>query len=126
MLTLSKRLYVYYKSHKDRAILSYLISGALIAITAVVTIIFMVPIIIPKPAIITAATPVIFPSFVQGSMLDILNYVYYILAILSFLSVWIATAMLLSIYSKKLARTRYWIVISLPLLFILVKSWLPN
>jgi hypothetical protein len=117
MLTLSKRLYEYYKSHHDYAILSYLLSGMIIAITALVTIFFMVPIIISKPDIITAALPVIFPSFIPGSTLDILNYAYYILAIVSFLSVWTATAILLSVYAKKLGKIRYWIVISLPLLF---------
>lgn len=117
MLILSKRLYEYYKSHHDYAILSYLLSGIIIAITALVTIFFMSPIIISKPEVITAATPVIFPFFMPGSTLDILNYAYYILAIVSFLSVWTATAILLSVYSKKLGRIRYWVVVSLPLLF---------
>ena len=117
MLILSKRLYLYYKSKHDRTILSYLISSIIICITAVVTILFMAPVIISKPAIITLAIPVIFPLFTPGSTLDILNYAYYILSIFSFVSVWIATAMLLSTYAKKLGKTRYWIVISLPLIF---------
>ena len=97
--------------------MTYMLSVIIIAVTALVTIFSTVPVIVSKPAIITAATPVMFPSFIPGSTLDILNYAYYVLAIVSFLSVWVATAMLLSVYSKKLGRTRYWIIISLPLLF---------
>ena len=56
MFILSKRLYEYYKSHHDYAILSYLLSGIIIGITALVTIFFMAPIIISKPEVITAST----------------------------------------------------------------------
>jgi hypothetical protein len=74
MLILSKRLDVYYRSHHDRTFMSYLVSGIIIAITALVTIVSILPVIISKPTIIMAATPVVFPSFIPGSILDILNY----------------------------------------------------
>lgn len=117
MLILSKRLYSYYKSNHERSILLYLLSGIIIAVTAVVTICFMVPILDSKPDIITPLIPVILPSITPGSTLDILNFAYYILAIISFLSVWVATANLLYTYSKKLGKTKYWILVSLPLIF---------
>ncbi len=117
MLVLSKRLYVYYTSHRDSTILSYLISGIFNAAAAVISIFFMVPILIVKPAIITAATPVIFYSFQPGSIIDILNYAYYIITVISFLSVWTSTALLLSHYSKKIGTVKFWLIISLPLIF---------
>jgi hypothetical protein len=117
MLVLSKRLNVYYTSHRDSTILSYLISGIFNAAAAVISIFFMVPILIVKPAIITAATPVIFYSFQPGSIIDILNYAYYIITVISFLSVWTSTALLLSHYSKKIGTVKFWLIISLPLIF---------
>ena len=117
MLILSKQLYAYYKSNHERSILLYLLSGLIIAVTAMVTICFMIPILASKPEIITPLIPVVQPSITPGSALDILNYAYYILAIISFLSVWAATANLLYTYSKKLGKTKYWILVSLPLIF---------
>lgn len=106
MLYLFRRLLSYYKSHPDLAILSYLISGFIIATTAVVTIFFMAP-----------AFSVFFPTFVHGTILDTLNYVYYILSIISFLSVWASTVILLRHYSRKLGTAKFWVVVSLPLVF---------
>ena len=117
MFILSRRLYIYYKSNHDLTILSYLVSTLIFSITAVVTIFLTIPILFPKPAIITSATTVMLPIITPGSPLHILNSTYYILNIFSFLSVWVATAMLLSVYSKKLGKIRYWLIISLPLIF---------
>lgn len=57
------------------------------------------------------------PALIPGSALYILNFTYYILNIISFLSVWVATALLLSFYSKKLGKMKFWTIISLPLIF---------
>jgi hypothetical protein len=42
-----------------------------------------------------------------------------ITSILSFVSVWIASAVLLSTYSKKIGTIRYWTIISIPLIYFL-------
>jgi hypothetical protein len=117
MFILSRRLYVYYKSNHDRTILSYLFSVLIFSITAVVTISIMLPVLISKPAIITSSTAITVPPHVLGSPLYVLNVTYYIINVISFLSVWVATALLLYIYAKKLGKLKYWIVISLPLIF---------
>jgi hypothetical protein len=119
MLFLFKRLLGYYKSHPDHAVLSYAISGFIISISALVTIFFMVPILLSIPDFVSAETPVFFPTFAHGSILDTLNYAYYILSIISFLSVWVGTVLLLVHYSRKLGKTKFWIVMSLPLAFYL-------
>ena len=119
MFYLFKRLLGYYKSHSQYAILSYAISGFIISITALVTIFFMVPILLSKPEFISSTTPVIFPTFMHGSILDILNYAYYILSVISFLSVWVGTVALLSHYSKKVGKLKFWIAMTLPLAFYL-------
>ena len=119
MFYLFKQLLGYYKSHQNYAILSYAISGIIISITAVVTIIFMVPIILSKPPFISSMTDVVFPVFLPGSIIDKLDYAFYILSILSFISIWTGTVGLLAHYSKKVGYVKFWIVMSLPLVFYL-------
>jgi hypothetical protein len=119
MFYLFNQLLGYYKSHHNYAILSYAISGLIISITAIVTISFMVPILLSKPPFISSMTDVIFPIFVPGSFIDILNYAFYILSILSFISVWTGTVGLLAHYSKKIGNMRFWFAMSLPLVFYL-------
>ena len=84
-----------------------------------VTIFFMVPVLAIHPQFISSTTDVVFPTFVPGSIIDILNYVYYILSIISFLSVWVGTVALLANYSKKMGRLKFWFALSLPLAFYL-------
>ena len=119
MMFLFNRLLGYYKSHPDRAILSFLISAFIISVTSLVTILFMVPILLSKPDFVSPETPVFFPTFAQGSMLNILNYSFYILSVISFLSVWVATLILLGHYSRRLGKAKFWIVMGLPLAFYL-------
>ena len=121
MFYLFHQLLGYFKSHHNYAILSYAISGLLISIAAVVTIFFMVPILLSKPAFISSMTEVIFPTFAPGSTIDMLNYAFYILAILSFISVWTGTVGLLAQYSKKVGKMKFWFAMSLPLVFYLAQ-----
>jgi hypothetical protein len=52
-----------------------------------------------------------------GSADNFFYYPFIITAIMSFISTWIATALLLHYYSKKLGFVRYLIVVSLPLIY---------
>jgi hypothetical protein len=119
MMFLFYRLLRYYRSHPDSGVLSYSISGIIISITAMITIFFMGSIILFKPDFVSAETPVYFPIFEPGSILDTLNYSFYILSVISFVSVWVGTMILLRHYSIKVGRLKFWIAISLPLAFYL-------
>lgn len=76
MLFLFRRILSYYRSRPDRAILSYSISGLTIAITVVIIILFMDPVSAPKPDFVSSETPVFFPTFAHGSVLEKLNYAF--------------------------------------------------
>lgn len=119
MLFLFKRLTQYYKSHSQRTILSYAVSALIISVTALITIFFMVPVLALHSHSVSPDSEVVFPTFVPGSLLDKLNYAYYILSVLSFLSVWAGTVTLLVHYAKKVGHTRFWILMVLPLAFYL-------
>lgn len=119
MLFLFKRLVQYYKSHPQRTILSYAISALIISVTALITIFFMVPVLAVHSYSVSPNSEIVFPTFMPGSLLDKLNYAYYVLSVLSFLSVWAGTVTLLAHYIKKVGRTRFWILVVLPLAFYL-------
>ena len=49
----------------------------------------------------------------------IANTAYFITSILSFISTWFATVLLLQHYSTKIGRAKYWIIVSIPLVYFL-------
>jgi hypothetical protein len=49
----------------------------------------------------------------------VLNQTYLITSILSFIIIWIATVFLLYHYTKKIGRIKYWIIVSIPLVYFL-------
>ena len=119
MMFLFNRLLRYYKSHPDSGVLSYSISGLIISVTALVTILFMGSVILSKPDFVSAETPVYFPTIAPGSVLATLNYSFYILSVISFISVWVGTMILLRHYSVKLGKLKFWVAMCLPLAFYL-------
>jgi hypothetical protein len=61
-----------------------------------------------------------FPYFYGPDSLSFYLYNGYVISsILSFILMWVATAMFLYHYSKKIGKTKYWIIISLPLVYFL-------
>src|SRR5215510_1520063 len=71
----------------------------------------------------TAAGPLVFPS-----LTPVANYVsgynifyqgYVVTSIISFILTWIATVLLLHSYSKRIGRAKYWILVSIPLVYFL-------
>jgi len=73
------------------------------------------------PVVVTPESEVFFPSFESGGViiLDALHQIYQYSALISFVLLWIATAILLNSYSQKLGKTKYWIIVSLPLVYLL-------
>jgi hypothetical protein len=50
---------------------------------------------------------------------NIYNYAYFLSSILSFIFTWVATTILLRQYSRKVSKIKFWIIVSLPLLYFL-------
>ncbi len=70
-----------------------------------------------KPQIIfpmTIGSSVYIPA---GSIQGFLNDLFSILSILSFVFSWIASAIMLKDYSNKVGQLKYWIIVSIPLIF---------
>lgn len=116
---ISIKFYSWYKNRRHSQILIFGIMSSTIAVTALVTILFMGTILVHQPEKIDSDFDVLLPNVAESSILSVLNYSYYYLAIFSFIITWIITALLLKDYAKKLGKIKYWLILSLPLLFYL-------
>jgi hypothetical protein len=106
MIVLAQRLLSYYKWEKDLIVLTYGVSAIIVAITALVTIMFMGGALLNKPVTVYPEFEITFPTFEDNSVMSLLNYLYYILAIISFVSIWFGTLLLMNQYSKRMGNRR--------------------
>jgi hypothetical protein len=107
----------WYKSNRNSVvILIYGLSFAAVVIASAIFLTGSLYRLVEKPAYISAEEA---PSVNSkpGSLLYDLAKMYHYADIVSFLLKWVATALLLYHYSQKMGRTKYWMLISLPLVY---------
>lgn len=105
---------------RDKTLTLYTISFSLTAIAIIISMIYATYVLSHQPSSIRPWSfhlsllnlPRAEAAIYFGPALDIIS-------ILSFVSVWIASAILLSTYSRRIGKIRYWTVISIPLLYFL-------
>jgi len=108
------------KTKGDKILSLYTISFSLTAIALMTSLIYATYVISNQPSNIR-------PSSLHRSLLDLPRGelgMYFgpaldITSILSFVSVWIASAVLMSTYSRRIGKIRYWTIISIPLIYFL-------
>ncbi len=61
-------------------------------------------------------------SNLKANLSNILKDGYYYASILAYILIWVTTAILLKHYSKRLGKIRYWILISIPIVFYLIQD----
>jgi hypothetical protein len=105
---------------KDKILSLYTISFALTAIAIMISMIYATYVLSQQPSNMR-------PSSIHYSLLNLPSAelaMYFgpaldVTSILSFISVWIASAMLLNTYSRRIGKIRYWTIISIPLIYFL-------
>jgi len=106
----------WFKGIKSHFILSYAAAILMLLINAVITIIFVSIELGGSDSIVyPSANPV--GSFNITS--SILNNLYNITIIMSFILTWSSTAIMLKYYTKIIGRVKYWVLISIPLVYFL-------
>lgn len=116
---MASKFFAWYRHKTDSIILIFGAMYCVIALTALVTILFMGTMLIDQPQKIDSDIIVTLKIIEKGTILSILNYLYYYLAVISYVITWIITSLLLKDYISKFGKLKYWIVLSLPLLFYL-------
>jgi hypothetical protein len=121
MGSLARRFFSWYNSNRSLVVIFYAISSMLIAANAILTLILVDIILLQQPSDVRPHLGPVSPTsslfFASISITSILNYAYIITTVASYVSFWFSTALLLYHYSKRLGRTKYWISLSIPLLF---------
>lgn len=121
MALLSQRFFLWFRLKRNYVILFYGLSSASIAINLAVTMTFVSGSLFVKPQEVREYLVMANLFFAQNSLMDILDQIYIISSVVSFLLTWSATTLLMQHYSKRLGRTRYWIIISLPMIYFLTQ-----
>ena len=118
MVLLMKSFLSWFKTSKNFVILAYGISAAALAIHLGFTLFFATTALLYVPAEVQTAvfrTPIFMPGSVSSILYDIHN----LTSILSFSTLWGSTVLLLHHFSQKIGRLKYWIIVSLPLVYFL-------
>jgi hypothetical protein len=120
MAVFSKIFFSWYKSNRNSiAVLLYGLSFAVVVITSCVFLSISYHRFVEKPEYILPDSDIHLTKAKSGSILYNLLKVYHYSDIVSFALKWVATAFLLYHYSQKMGRAKYWILISLPLVYFL-------
>jgi hypothetical protein len=118
LVLLTWRFFSWFKTNKDHVVFLYGLSSAVLAITTVILFVFVdVVLSSTKPDSIMPKVGgtglFIAPSMING----LLDNTYIIFSILSFILTGVATSMLLRHYSRKIGRVKYWVVVTIPLIY---------
>jgi hypothetical protein len=118
MAFLAWRFIIWFRSNKNGLILAYLIASLAISISAIAGMIYLLDQLFYQPGVVH---PKIYGEFIthvpKGN--SSLVYAYTISSAIAFILLGIGTVLLLRSYRKKLGPRKYWIIISIPLLYFL-------
>ena len=118
---LSYRLFLWFTTRRNYAVLLYAISSLVLAINLIFTISLVTTILSGTKSYITPRTGVYTPFFSLEPFTDLVNNGYILSSIASFILTWCATAFLLRHYSVIMGKTKYWVILSLPLVYFLLQ-----
>jgi hypothetical protein len=113
---LSQRFLSWFRSSHNPVVLAYSLAIIMISINAIFTVLYVTNELASKP---TNIQPEITPVAPYSSVYDIFNSGYVVTSVMSFILTWVATVLLLHNYSRKLGRAKYWILVSIPLVYFL-------
>jgi MFS family permease len=119
---LARQFFIWYRFSKRNSIiiLSYASAFVIISLTYTTAAVLDVYHISSKPDIVTPKSEVVFPDYDNaGRLLILLHYIYNYSDLVSFILIWGATALLLLNYRRRLGLVKFWIMITVPLIYYL-------
>ena len=118
MALLSWRFVVWIRSNRNRLMLVYLLASLFISASANAGIVYFLDQLFYQSGVIY---PRIYGDFLTHIEIgnSSLVYIYTISSAIAFVLLWVGTIFLLQGYRKKLGRWKYWILMSIPLLYFL-------
>ncbi|HYZ51214.1 MAG TPA: hypothetical protein VE593_10030, partial [Nitrososphaeraceae archaeon] len=113
---LALRFFSWFRSTRNAVVLAYTSAAAALSINAGFTLAYVIQTLQNVPAVVR---PHIGHMSGFTTYDAVLNSGYLITSIVSFLITWIATILLLHHHSKKLGVVKYWILVTIPLVYFL-------
>jgi hypothetical protein len=120
MVFLSLRFFSWFRLHKNPVVLFYFLSTITLTINAVFSFALIstispgIPSLVGESQIVGMTRPIAASPFTTA-----LNNGYIVTSILSFILLWLATALLLREYSKRIGKIAYWALVGIPLVYFL-------
>src|SRR5918995_4757406 len=123
LLLFAGRLFKWFRSHKNSmVVMLYGVSAIMLALAVILAMTADLRNLLTKDTVITPQSPVVYPPLDEGTFSTLLSDIYHYTDIASTLLVWVSTVLLLHYYSSRLtksARIKYWILITLPIIYYL-------
>ena len=117
---LARRFFSWFRVRRNFGMLFYGLSSASLAINSVLTLILVSILVLDNPAEILGTHTNSNPPFLfQVHRWTRSTLAYIISSVMSFILTWVATALLLHHYSRRFGRVKYWVIVSLPLVYFL-------
>jgi hypothetical protein len=119
LATLGRRFLLWFRSNRAGVVLMYGVAAIALIANALFALLFVTDILLETPSAIGPNSQALYYYPIPGSIEFILNSTYSIFSVVSFVLTWTATAWLLHTYSRKIGKIKFWIVLSLPLVYFL-------
>jgi hypothetical protein len=115
---LAYRFFSWFKFEKSLVVLLYGLTSIMMSANAVVSIIMFDTVLLGKSAIITPTSEVVFEvGFKPGTIMSVIAQSQSVTLIAFFLFTWGATGLLMRHHIRRIGKTKYWILVSLPLIY---------
>ncbi len=104
--------------NKHYIVFFYFIAVTMFSFNGIITLIFSDVLILEKTETITAELPVIFEiGFESTSIMSFISLVQTVSMNIYFIALWLGTIGILKFNIRKMGKTRFWIIVSLPLVY---------
>ncbi|HZD35887.1 MAG TPA: hypothetical protein VE130_11845 [Nitrososphaeraceae archaeon] len=117
---LAQRFFSWYRSHRDRVILFYGLSSAALLFNVVVIFLLALSSYSNSPEFIGLHVANL-QRIITDPLQENLNFAKTISSVVAFVLMWLSTAALLKRYYHEMGRTKYYILISIPLVFFVIQ-----
>lgn len=115
---LSWKFIMWLKLHKNRVIMMYLIASLFISMSAISGVVYFLNQLLDQPAVVHAKEYADFVRHVATGNSSLVYY-YTVFSVVAFVFLWLGTVFLLNGYRKKIGNIKYWVIITIPLLYFL-------
>jgi hypothetical protein len=120
---LARKFISWYSSSRNLILIAYAVSMLFLCLASIMSIIDISYGLSKEgaPALISITKSGVALIIAPTHISSIINSAYFIISLLAFISTWLATVLLLKHYSNKIGRAKYWILVSIPLVYFLTQ-----